>query len=209
MKRKLLMSLALVLGATAGYSQILGNLSMSATPPEGYKPSKIDSTKVKINASSQSKEEQRLYDAFEYSPEFHGDFSCVNKGDHIKKGDTFKIKCGFNPRKVFGVRVIKGYSGKQPIASPRDLMKGEWIAEVKPEKSTVVVLQEEGPRKGIFSYHKFFILVIEPEKYDEIHAKFEEFKKNKDAKGRQKYCEELGGEEYQKYLKRLKDPFNP
>jgi hypothetical protein len=210
MKKIFLLGLMLMFGVNTGFSQnILGNMTMSATPPEGYTPPKKDSAKVKINATSQSQKTGRLYDDLEYSPKMQGKFTCVNQGDHIKQGDTFRIKCVFDPRSVFGVRVIKGYSGKQPIASPRNLMKGEWIAEVKPEKSTEVVLEIETPIKGMFTYSKFFVLVIEPDKYDEIHAKFEEFRKNKDAKGRQKYVEELGGEEYQKHLKRRSKPFNP
>jgi hypothetical protein len=100
--------------------------------------------------------------------------------------------------------VVKGYS-KKPIASSKDLRRGEWIAEIIPEKSTEIVVAIEGPTKGLFTYDKKFVLVIEPDKYDEIHAKFEEFRKNNDAKGRQKYVEELGGEEYQRYREQLKN----
>jgi hypothetical protein len=162
MKKIFLLGLMLMLGINTGFSQnILGNMTMSATPPEGYRSPKKDSAKVKINAASQSQKTGRLYDIFEYSSEIHGKFACVNQGDHIKQGDTFRIKCGFDPRCVFGVRVIKGYSGKQPIASPRNLMKGEWIAEVKPEKSTEVVLEIETPIKGILNFAPVVLTVPE------------------------------------------------
>lgn len=201
MKKIILLGLMLVLGINTGFSQsILGNVTMSATPPEGYTLPKKDSAKVKINAASQSQKTGRLYDDFTYS----GYIASVGDGDHVKKGETYRIKFRFDPRQVFDLRVVKGYS-KNPIASSKDLRRGEWIAEIIPEKSTEIVVAIEGPTKGLFAHDRKFVLVIDPDKYDEIHAKFEEFRKNNDAKGRQKYVEELGGEEYQRYLKQLKN----
>jgi hypothetical protein len=105
----------------------------------------------------------------------------------------------FDSRRVFDLRVETGFA-KNPIASPKELRKGEWIVEIKPEKSMMVVVSIENTRKGVFSRDKRFILVIDPDKYDEIHAKFEEFRLNKDAKGREEYYRKIAGEEYEKYL---------
>ena len=64
----------------------------------------------------------------------------------------------------------------------------------------MVVVSIENTQTGVFSRDKRFILVIDPDKYDEIHAKFEEVRLNKDAKGREEYYRKIAGEEYERYL---------
>ncbi len=200
MKKFFLLGLMLMFGINAGFSQsLIGNMTMSDTKLEGFKVVQKDTVKTR-KKPIQSQKTGNLYDDFTYS----GYIASVGDGDHVKKGETYRIKFRFDPRQVFDLRVVKGYS-KNPVASSKDLRRGEWIAEIIPEKSTEIVVAIEGPTKGLFSHDRKFVLVIDPDKYDEIHAKFEEFRKNNDAKGRQKYVEELGGEEYQRYREQLKN----
>ena len=200
MKKIVLLGLMLMFGVSAGFSQsLIGSMTMGSTIPEGSKVFQKDSVKTH-KKEIQSPQTGRLYDDFTHS----GFIASVGDGDHIKKGETYRIKFRFDPRQVFDLRVVKGYS-KKPIASSKDLRRGEWIVEIIPEKSTEIVVAIEGPTKGLFFHDRKFVLVIDPDKYDEVHAKFEEFRKNNDAKGRQKYVEELGGEEYKKFMNQVKN----
>ena len=206
MKKIIMAGLLLMFGISSGYSQSGGILDLrgrTITPnrTESLKPKRAETKAVKQNMTAQEK-----FDNYKLTPE-EGTYGSINDRDYVKKGESFRIKFTFDPRRVFSLKLVKGHSDN-PMATPKDLQKGEWIVEVTPEKSMEVSVAVENTRPGVISYDKRFVLVIEPDKYDEVKAKFDEFKANKDVQGRMKYFRELGGEEYEKYLKKLNsNPF--
>lgn len=206
MKRFVFIVVMLVFAISSGYSQSGGILDLRGKTikpnrTESLKPKRAEPKVVKQNMTAQEK-----FDNYKLTPE-EGTYGSINDRDYVKKGESFRIKFSFDPRRVFSLKLVKGHSDN-PMATPKDLQKGEWIVEVTPEKSMEVSVAVENTRPGVISYDKRFILVIEPDKYDEVKAKFDEFKANKDVQGRMKYFRELGGEEYEKYLKKLNsNPF--
>lgn len=206
MKRLVFIGLMLMLGISSGYSQSGGILDLRGKTikpnrTESLKPKRAEPKVVKQNMTAQEK-----FDNYKLTPE-EGTYGSINDRDYVKKGESFRIKFSFDPRRVFSLKLVKGHSDN-PMATPKDLQKGEWIVEVTPEKSMEISVAVENTRPGIISYDKRFVLVIEPDKYDEVKAKFDEFKANKDVEGRRRYFRELGGEEYEKYLKKLNsNPF--
>ena len=97
----------------------------------------------------------------------------------IARGDSTRIKFLFDNRRVRSIKV-SGY-GK---ASKEDLEKGEYVVTVAPKKTTLIecyVNRNEGRHKRI--------IVIEPEKYEEVMRKLYSLQ----GSARRQYLNKLAG----------------
>ena len=103
----------------------------------------------------------------------------------IARGNSTRVKFLFNSRDFERIEIEK--VGESSI---EDIKKGEYIATIKPEKTTLFRCTYHG--KGYKSRHslKFRIIVIDPDKYDEVMRKVYILRK-------------LGGSDYREYLNEL------
>ena len=100
----------------------------------------------------------------------------------IARGDSTRIKFVFD-RKVTGIQVV-GY-GK---ASRDDIKKGEYVVTVTPKKTKLIECWVNAGRR-IPSHYR--VIVIEPEKYDEVMQKL--YILRAQGRGYRQYIEELAG----------------
>ena len=134
-------------------------------------------------------------------------FHSITDRLFISQNDSVRIKYVFN-KHIKSIRIIEGPSDNLS-ASPRDLMKGEWIAVIKPEKTMTMVVEIEN-MQNIKTYDKWFVLVLDSEEYEEtsaIQRMYDFFKK--DRKGFMEYFWKLAGEDGVKFKERLNSPFKP
>ena len=99
----------------------------------------------------------------------------------IKKGDSVRFKYSFDPR-FFDHIEVEG--AVNPIM-PRDMSKGEYIAVVRPEKTTVISAKlylSEALGKKHFYEHRT-VVVLEKEEFEKLDAELKEYEANKDAEG--------------------------
>ena len=111
----------------------------------------------------------------------------------IGKGESTRIKYLIRPQRVIRLEV----DGVGEM-SQEDLKKGEWIITVKPEKTSWIQYRRTDiiGNNALSVLGGIFIIVVEPDKVQEVKDKFKEFSKNLDYKGKKEYIKQLVGEEY-------------
>ncbi len=129
------------------------------------------------------------------------DFKVFAEKKILQVGDSVRIKFIFNPQKVKHLAVENG----GPVIPYKDLRKGEWIVTVKPEKTTnirtaITVRWDEFNREWTQYSNQIFI-VLEPDEYKEVIAKYDELQNKGDARGVEKLLESLAGEEVMKTIR--------
>jgi hypothetical protein len=174
----------------ADYYRYLNNLAGDV--PEGlwvYLPEKL-SEQIGIIAGknhvllsvtdikAELKKSTERFDNLKWSPDID---NLVTATEHnvIARGDSTRIKFLFDNRRVRSIKV-SGY-GK---ASKEDLKKGEYVVTVAPKKTKLIecyVNRNESRHKRI--------IVIEPEKYEEVMQKFYSLQ----GSARRQYLNKLAG----------------
>ncbi len=123
------------------------------------------------------KKSTEWFDNQKWDPEVN--LSTAVEHNVIARGDSTRIKFLFDNRRVRSIKV-SGY-GK---ASKEDLEKGEYVVTVAPKKTKLIecyVNRNEGRHKRI--------IVIEPEKYEEVMRKFYSLQ----GSARRQYLNKLAG----------------
>ena len=105
----------------------------------------------------------------------------------IARGNSTRVKFLFNSRDFerFEIENV----GESSV---EDIRKGEYIATLKPEKTTLFRCTYYKVKNGYKTKHRsnFRIIVIAPDKYDEVMKKLYILRK-------------LGGDDYREYLDKL------
>ena len=82
----------------------------------------------------------------------------------IRQGDSTRFKYLFKPDDEIIKIEIKGVKS----ATRKEIRKGEFIATLRPEKSTTYEMIETRLGSTTGMKHKIVVMVVEPEKYDSI-----------------------------------------
>ena len=114
-----------------------------------------------IDVKAKLKKSTERFDNLKWSPDINSVLTTV---EHrlIARGDSTRIKFLFDRRRVRSIKVL-GY-GK---ASRDDLSKGEYVVTVAPKNTKLIQCYINGNER----VHKR-IIVIDPEKYEEVMRKF-------------------------------------
>ena len=123
------------------------------------------------------KKSTEWFDNLKWAPDVN--LSTAVEHNVIARGDSTRIKFLFDNRRVWSIKVL-GY-GK---ASRDDLSKGEYVVTVAPKKTKLIecyVNRNERRHKRI--------IVIEPEKYEEVMRKFYSLQ----GSARRQYLNKLAG----------------
>ena len=105
----------------------------------------------------------------------------------IARGNSTRVKFLFNSRDFERFEIENVVE-----SSVEDIRKGEYIATIKPEKTTLFRRTYYKVKNGYKTKHRsnFRIIVIDPDKYDEVMKKLYILRK-------------LGGDDYREYLDKL------
>ncbi len=134
---------------------------------------------LKVNDSKRKKErirKQKLKDSIANSFEnfvLDPEQSMVSRIEHrfIKRGDSVRIRHLFRPNYV--KRISSRSLGCE--IPPKCLMKGEWIITLKPDTTQWIDYNIEKFR-GRPTPGGFLIIVIDPEKYDDVKREYDKVK---------------------------------
>ena len=202
-------ALLLIVGASVGFSQTTNQTNGSL-----FNSVKVNrpSSNMRNTTTTDAKymTQQDMFESLKLTKNELSDksscFHSITDRLFISQNDSVRIKYVFN-KHIRSIRIIEG-SSDNLSASPQDLMKGEWIAVIKPEKTMTMVVEVENT-ENIKTYDKWFVLVLESEEYEETSVIQRMYDFKKDRKGFMEYFWKLAGEEGVKFKERLNTPLNP
>ena len=101
----------------------------------------------------------------------------------VKKGEVARIKFVFNSKRVLRIEVEDAERG----FTPKDQIKGEYIAVVKPEKTKVIrvniTTRQADGSEGITMPDDKIIVVLDGKEFEKLDAKFKKCEEKKDIDG--------------------------
>jgi hypothetical protein len=168
----------------------------------GFALAESEPLDLKVNDSKRKKErirKQKLKDSIANSFEhFVLDpyESMASQIEHrfIKRGDSVRIRHLFRPDYV--KRISSRSLGCE--IPPQCLMKGEWIITLKPDTTQWIDFNIETFR-GRPTPGGFLIIVIDPEKYDDVKREYDKVKD--DYAKRQDFYDSLSGKPNSEYFR--------
>ena len=110
----------------------------------------------------------------------------------IAKGDSVRIKVVFMPDNVVKIVAENGAT-----ATREDIKKGEWIVTFKPEKTKWCSIQRYLD-DGIISEMGKVIIVVDPDKYDEVVARMNKL----EGREYSKFMDSIAGKKFGDFLPR-------
>ena len=169
--KKFFFVILLLLGVSEGFSQV--TVMGTSVVNKAKKSDKVDKV---VNVEFETR--QQMYDklALEGKP-----LLTMNDKRFIQKGDTVRYKFLFNSRMFDRIEV----EGAINQCTPRDMIKGEYIALLIPEKTKVIkarmyIKEEFG---GNYLPENRTVLVLEKEEFEKLDAELKEYEAKKDAEG--------------------------
>ena len=172
MVKRLFFIILLLLGVSEGFSQVTVVGTMAAK-----KNKKSDNV-----ANVEFKTRQQMYDELALG---RRPLCTMHDKRFIQKGDTVRYKFLFNSRMFDRIEV----EGAINQCTPRDMIKGEYIALLKPEKTKVIrarmyIKEQFG---GNYLPENRTVLVLDKEEFEKLDAELKEYEANKDAEGVAKF----------------------
>ena len=169
MVKRLFFIILLLLGVSEGFSQV----TMMGT--NVVKKAKKNDKVVSVEFETR----QQMFD--EMILEEGKPLSTMHDKRFIQKGDTVRYKFLFNSRMFDRIEV----EGAINQCTPRDMIKGEYIALLIPEKTKVIkarmyIKEEFG---GNYLPENRTVLVLDKEEFEKLDAELKEYEANKDAEG--------------------------
>ena len=180
---RFLLAIVIFSGINLSYSQSL-NFSVNYSK---RKQERIRKQELKDSVANS-------FDHFALTPE--EETSAMIESRFIKRGDSVRIKYLFRPNLV---KIIssRGLGREMPYEC---MKKGEWLITVKPDSTMWIDLLYEDLR-GQFVPGGFLIIVIEPEKYDDVKREYDKIKN--DYNKSQSFFDSLSGSPtYSDYIKK-------
>ena len=168
MIKRLFFIILLLLGVSEGFSQV--TLMGTNVEKKAKKNDKVVSVEFKTR--------QQMYDELTLGRK---PLSTMHDKRFIQKGDTVRYKFLFNSRMFDRIEV----EGAINQCTPRDMIKGEYIALLIPEKTKVIkarmyIKEEFG---GNYLPENRTVLVLDKEEFEKLDAELKEYEANKDAEG--------------------------
>ena len=166
--KKFFFVILLLLGVSEGFSQV----TMVSTTV-------VNKNKKSANvANVEFKTRQQMYDELTLGRK---PLSTMHDKRFIQKGDTVRYKFLFNSRMFDRIEV----EGAINQCTPQNMIKGEYIALLIPEKTKVIkarmyIKEEFG---GNYLPENRTVLVLDKEEFEKLDAELKECEANKDAEG--------------------------
>lgn len=176
---------------------ILGGINLSYSQSLNFS---VNDSKRKQERIRKQKLKDSIANSFEhFALNFDEECSVMIEKRFIKRGDSVKIRYLFRPNLVKMIS-SRNLGREMPYEC---LKKGEWLITVKPDSTMWIDLLYED-LKGSSVPGGFLIIVIDPEKYDDVKREYDKVKN--DYAKREAFLDSLGGktdsEYYREELKR-------
>ncbi len=168
MIKRLFFIILLLLGVSEGFSQV--TLMGTNVEKKAKKNDKVVSVEFETR--------QQMYDELTLGRK---PLRTMHDKRFIQKGDTIRYKFLFNSRMFDRIEV----EGAINQCTPQNMIKGEYIALLIPEKTKVIkarmyIKEEFG---GNYLPENRTVLVLDKEEFEKLDAELKEYEANKDAEG--------------------------